>query len=110
MTAVQSTCDHSVILAPLRKSGNDMNEQATNVPEPPRRKRRWLLYLGVPFLVLICWQVVASVTDIVPTPVKAAAVVTDKVYEYVYSEDIKKRAAELPAEVNILIVGLDNRL
>lgn len=79
-----------------------------NTPKP-RRKRRWLWYCGIGMLVLVIWQVVAWLTP-VPAPLASAAAVTDKVYEAVYDESIKKRAAELPADVNILIVGLDNRL
>ncbi len=86
-----------------------MNEQATIVAEKPRRKRRWFWYLGIGFLVLIVWQVVSWLTP-VPAPLASAAAVTDKVYEAVYSDEIMKRAAELPADVNILVVGLDNRL
>ncbi|MBS1911133.1 MAG: LCP family protein [Bacteroidetes bacterium] len=86
-----------------------MNTQESTETEKPRRKRRWLWYLGFGVLGLMVWQVVSWLTP-VPTPLATAAAVTDKAYEVVFDESIKKRAAELPPEVNILLVGLDNRL
>lgn len=75
----------------------------------PRRRRRWYWYLGISILLLFIWQVTAWLTP-VPAPLASAAAVTDEVYEAVYDEAITERAAQLPAEVNILLVGLDNRL
>jgi len=75
----------------------------------PRRRRRWPWYCAIGLLVLLLWQVVAWLAP-VPAPLASAAAVTDRVYEAVYDEDIAKRAATLPKEVNIVIVGLDNRI
>ena len=86
-----------------------MNIDETTVVAKPRRRRRWLLYMGVTLLVLLLWQVTAWLTP-VPAPLASAAAVTDRVYEAVYDEDIAKRAAALPKEVNIVVVGLDNRI
>jgi anionic cell wall polymer biosynthesis LytR-Cps2A-Psr (LCP) family protein len=86
-----------------------MNIDDTIVVAKPRRRRRWLLYLAITTLVLVLWQVTAWLTP-VPAPLASAAAVTDRVYEAVYDEDIAKRAAALPKEVNILVVGLDNRI
>lgn len=86
-----------------------MNNQDTTSIVKPRRRRRWLWYLGIGFLFLVIWQIVARVTP-VPAPLAAAAAVTDQVYEAVYDEAIAEQAAKLPKEVNILVVGLDNRI
>jgi anionic cell wall polymer biosynthesis LytR-Cps2A-Psr (LCP) family protein len=58
---------------------------------------------------MLAWQVVGWMTD-TPAPLQVAAVVTDKIYEEVYGEEIIQRAKELPKEINILVVGLDNRV
>ena len=86
-----------------------MKNDSTNDVARPRRRRRWLWYLSVGMILIIIWQVAAWVTP-VPAPLASAAAVTDHVYEAVYNEDIAKRASELPSEVNIILVGLDNRI
>jgi anionic cell wall polymer biosynthesis LytR-Cps2A-Psr (LCP) family protein len=65
--------------------------------------------LAIAFVLMLAWQIVGWMTD-TPAPLQVAAVVTDKIYEEVYGEEIIKRARELPKEVNILVVGLDNRV
>ncbi|MDB5034094.1 MAG: Transcriptional regulator LytR [Chlorobi bacterium] len=86
-----------------------MKTDDTNVAAQPRRRRRWPWYIAIVFTFLCAWQFVGWVTPM-PTPLASAAAVTDKVYEAVYDDDIAKAAAALPKEVNILVVGLDNRL
>jgi anionic cell wall polymer biosynthesis LytR-Cps2A-Psr (LCP) family protein len=86
-----------------------MNNQDTGGVEQPRRRRRWLWYLGVCFLVLLVWQIVSWLAP-VPAPLASAAAVTNHVYEAVYDDEIAEKASKLPADVNILVVGLDNRL
>jgi len=86
-----------------------MNNESAPGESRPRRRRRWYWYLGICVLILFIWQITAWLTP-VPAPLASAAAVTDHVYEAVYDEAIAERAAQLPAEVNILLVGLDNRL
>jgi|GEM_PF-2374464 len=79
--------------------------------KPPRKRRRWLWWIGGAILVLGVWQLSSSVAPtVVPSPVKAAAAVTDEIYDAAYGADIIERAHQLPREVNILVVGLDNRV
>ncbi len=75
----------------------------------PRRRRRWYWYFGICVLILCAWQVTAWLAP-VPAPLASAAAVTDQVYEAVYDDAIMGRAEKLPREVNILLVGLDNRI
>ncbi len=86
-----------------------MNTDGTPGDAKPRRRRRWYWYPAICVLVLCVWQVTAWLAP-VPAPLASAAAVTDQVYEAVYDEAITERAAKLPGEVNILLVGLDNRL
>lgn len=80
-------------------------------PAKPRKRRRWLWWFGGIILVLGAWQLTSSVAPtVVPSPVKAAAAVTDEIYDAAYGADIIERAHQLPAEVNVLVVGLDNRV
>ncbi len=76
----------------------------------PRRRRRWLWWFTGIVAFFVAWHLLSRVTTVVPAPARAVADVTDKIYEEVYSQAIIQRAAELPPEVNILLVGLDNRV
>jgi len=76
----------------------------------PRRRRRWPWVILVVVGFFVAWHLLSRVTTVVPAPAATVAAVTDRIYEEVYSEDIIRRARELPPEVNILLVGLDNRV
>lgn len=87
----------------------ELSLAASDEHPQPRRKRRWLRVLLIAFLGLAAWQAISWITPI-PSPVVSATVVTDNLYDAVYSEGIIARADSLPAELNILLVGLDNRV
>lgn len=87
----------------------ELSLTASDEHPQPRRKRRWLRVLLIAVLGLAAWQAISWVTPI-PSPVVSATVVTDNLYDAVYSEGIIARADSLPAELNILLVGLDNRV
>lgn len=87
----------------------ELSFTAPNEQPQPRRKRRWLRVLLLVVLGIAVWQAASWVTPI-PSPVVSATVVTDNLYDAVYSDGIIARADSLPAELNILLVGLDNRV
>lgn len=83
-------------------------KQSTD-PSGPRPRRRWIRVLLLVVVGLAVWQIAAWLTPI-PAPLVSATVITDNLYDAFYSSEITARADSLPAEVNILLVGLDNRL
>lgn len=106
-----NTNDTLYLLSTFTCTSMNMDSDTIVVASQPRTtKRRWFWWLGVILLFLVGWQALSYVAPVVPSPVKSAAVVTDKIYEAAFSDAIIKRAGELPAEVNILVVGLDNRV
>ncbi len=84
---------------------------STTVDEPlPRRRRRWPWWFAGIIVFFVAWHLLSRVTTVVPPPARAVADVTDKIYDEIYSDAIIQRASELPPEVNVLLVGLDNRV
>jgi anionic cell wall polymer biosynthesis LytR-Cps2A-Psr (LCP) family protein len=72
-------------------------------------RRRWLKISLLLLAIFGAWQLVASLTH-APAPLQVAARVSDGIYQKVYGGEIEKRAAALPKELNILLVGLDSRV
>ncbi len=86
-----------------------MNKQIEPTSTPVPKKRRWGKILLLVVIGLTVWQVAAWLAPI-PAPLVSATVITDNLYDAIYSDAIAARADSLPREVNIVLVGLDNRL
>lgn len=101
---------------PLRTTSPMSTDSISTTPDPsiegpkPRRRRRWPWWIAGIIIFFVAWHLLSRVTTVVPPPARAVADVTDRIYDEIYSDAIIQRAGELPPEVNILLVGLDNRV
>lgn len=93
-----------------------MEPQQNKSENQPKKKKSKLIpaiaigVLGC-LLLLVGWFTLAGVAPThVASPVAVVKKASDQVYYAVKEEDLKKSAAALPPHVNILVVGLDNRL